>query len=49
MIIAFVYNGGEGSLVALPIVRKTMEAYFGLKSLRAETSVALDSGQSNET
>lgn len=34
IIIAFVYNGGEGSRVALPIVSKTMEAYFRLKSER---------------
>ena len=31
IIIAFVYNGGEGSQVALPIVRRTMEEYFRLK------------------
>ncbi len=34
IIIAFVYNGGEGSQVALPIVRKTMEEYFRLQSQR---------------
>lgn len=34
IIIAFVYNGGEGSQVALPIVIKTMEEYFRLKSER---------------
>ena len=34
IIIAFVYNGGEGSQVALPIVRRTMEAYFRLKQIR---------------
>lgn len=34
IIIAFVYNGGEGSLVALPVVRDTMEAYFRLKQAR---------------
>ncbi len=34
IIIAFVYNGGEGSLVALPVVRETMEAYFRLKQAR---------------
>lgn len=33
-IIAFVYNGGEGSAVALPIVIETMEAYFRLKNER---------------
>ena len=41
IIIAFVYNGGEGSQVALPIVRKTMESYFALKQLRG---AALDGG-----
>lgn len=34
IIIAFVYNGGEGSQVALPIVRKTMAEYFRLQSQR---------------
>ncbi len=34
IIIAFVYNGGEGSQVALPIVRRTMEEYFQLKAVR---------------
>lgn len=32
VVLAFVYNGGEGSKVAAPIVRKVMEAYFCLKS-----------------
>ena len=31
IILAFVYNGGEGSQVALPIVRRTMEEYYRLK------------------
>lgn len=31
-VVAFVYNGGEGSSVAGPIVRRTIEAYFALKS-----------------
>ena len=34
IIIAFIYNGGEGSQVALPIVRRTMEEYYRLKSQR---------------
>ncbi len=34
IIIAFVYNGGEGSLVALPVVRDVLEAYYSLKSQR---------------
>ncbi len=34
IIIAFVYNGGEGSLVALPIVVETLEAYLRLKNER---------------
>lgn len=32
-VVAFVYNGGEGSSVAGPIVRRTMEAYFELKAI----------------
>ncbi len=31
-VVAFVYNGDEGSKVAAPIVRRVMEAYFELKS-----------------
>jgi penicillin-binding protein 2 len=34
IIIAFVYNGGEGSAVALPVVVETMEAYFRLKGIQ---------------
>jgi penicillin-binding protein 2 len=33
VIVAFAYNGNEGSTVAAPIVRKVMDAYFCLKSL----------------
>jgi penicillin-binding protein 2 len=32
-VVAFVYNGGEGSSVAGPIVRRVMEAYFNLKAI----------------
>lgn len=35
-VVAFVYNGGEGASVAGPIVRKTIEAYFELKSIDSE-------------
>jgi penicillin-binding protein 2 len=35
-IIAFVYNGGEGSFMALPIVRETMRTYFELKAQRGQ-------------
>jgi penicillin-binding protein 2 len=31
-IVAFVYNGGEGSSVAGPIVRRVLESYFALKA-----------------
>lgn len=34
VIIAFVYNGGEGSFMALPLVRETMRAYFELQAQR---------------
>ncbi|MFN8373248.1 MAG: penicillin-binding protein 2 [Anaerolineae bacterium] len=34
VIIAFVYNGGEGSAVALPIVRETLEAYCRIQESR---------------
>jgi penicillin-binding protein 2 len=34
LIIAFVYNGGEGSAVALPVVVETMQAYLRLKNER---------------
>jgi penicillin-binding protein 2 len=36
-VVAFVYNGQEGSTVAGPIVRRVLEAYFELKS--ADTTV----------
>ncbi len=39
IIIAFVYNGGEGSLTALPIVRKTMEEYYRLQVARGESAL----------
>jgi penicillin-binding protein 2 len=34
IIMAFVYNGGEGSLVALPVVVETLEAYWRLRTER---------------
>ncbi len=38
VIIAFMYNGGEGGVVAAPLVRLIMDAYFKIK--------AIDAGQS---
>ncbi len=35
VVVAFVYNGKEGSTFAAPIVRRTMEAYFCLKNIDA--------------
>ncbi len=32
VVVAFIYNGGEGAVVAGPVVRRVMEAYFTLKS-----------------
>jgi penicillin-binding protein 2 len=37
-VIAFVYNGGEGSSVAGPIVRRVLEAYFELKAADSEVT-----------
>ena len=28
VVVAFMYNAGEGSQVALPVVRKVLDAYF---------------------
>ncbi len=36
LVIAFVYNGKEGSAVATPIVREVMDAYFKLKIKRGQ-------------
>ncbi len=33
VVVAFVYNGGEGASVAAPIVRRIIDAYFDLKSI----------------
>lgn len=33
IIMAFMYNGGEGASVAGPVVRRVMEAYFELKAI----------------
>jgi penicillin-binding protein 2 len=38
-VIAFVYNGGEGSSVAGPIVRRVLEAYFELKAIDSAVPV----------
>ncbi|MBN2304855.1 MAG: hypothetical protein JXQ72_10280 [Anaerolineae bacterium] len=34
MVIAFVYNGDEGSAVAAPIVREVLDAYYQIKNAR---------------
>ncbi len=47
IIIAFVYNGGEGSQVALPIVRRTMEEYYRLKNQRSGITLRNFSGGTN--
>jgi penicillin-binding protein 2 len=35
VVVAFVYNGGEGASVAAPIVKKVLQGYFDLKSMDA--------------
>jgi penicillin-binding protein 2 len=35
VVIAFLYNGGEGASVAGPVVAKILNAYFGLKEIDA--------------
>ena len=37
-VVAFVYNGTEGSTVAGPIVRRTLEAYFELRAVDASVN-----------
>ncbi|MBN1964743.1 MAG: penicillin-binding protein 2 [Anaerolineae bacterium] len=37
VVLAFVYNGDEGSLVALPLVREVMEEYFRLRDERQQS------------
>lgn len=34
-VIAFIYNGGEGAIVALPVASQVIDAYFRLKTERA--------------
>ncbi len=41
LVIAFVYNGGEGSAVALPVVVETIEAYFRLQNERGINAVQI--------
>lgn len=49
IVIAFVYNGGEGSQVALPIVIDTMEEYFRLKSEREGININTPDDTQEET
>lgn len=35
VVVAFVYNGGEGASVAAPIVKKVLQSYFDLKAIDA--------------
>ena len=35
VVVAFVYNGGEGASVAAPIVQRVLETYFDLKAIDA--------------
>ncbi len=44
LVVAFVYNGDEGSVHALPIAAKVMEAYYRLAAERANPILNPDSG-----
>ncbi|MEK6587904.1 MAG: hypothetical protein AABY97_03585, partial [Chloroflexota bacterium] len=35
VVVAFVYNGGEGAVTSGPIVKQVLEAYFQLKAIDA--------------
>ena len=37
VVVAFVYNGDEGAILAAPVVRNVIEAYFSLKSIDSGT------------
>lgn len=37
VVVAFVYNGDEGAILAAPVVRKVIESYFNLKSIDSGT------------
>lgn len=41
MVISLIYNGGEGSLVALPVVVETLEAYLRLKNERGDQRIPM--------
>lgn len=38
VVVAFVYNGGEGASVAAPIVERVLETYFDLKGIDSATA-----------
>jgi penicillin-binding protein 2 len=40
IVIAFVYDGGEGSVVAAPIARDVLDAYFQIKAARERQAVS---------
>lgn len=42
VIIGFMYNGAEGSFMALPMVRETMRAYFELKAEREANGISTE-------
>jgi penicillin-binding protein 2 len=39
VVVAFLYNGGEGASVAGPVVRMILEAYFELKAIDAALGI----------
>ncbi len=45
IVLAFVYNGGEGSGVAAPVVKDVIDAYFRLKAQRAHDQTTTAAAQ----
>ena len=49
LILGFIYNGGEGSANALPMVMETMQAYLRLKNERTDQPITIITPSETET